>query len=101
MQMDDISLLKLTELCNVRACVCKVDLKQMLTRKATTEEDDKTLPQEMPVEHRRLGESYDGKHVTLLVAHQHLCLDTIVIQRHHQTIGSNGCTTCPLTRIYD
>ena len=48
---------------------------------------------------RRLGQRNDGERVAELVTHQHLRLHTIVVERHHQTVGSNGSATRTVTGI--
>ncbi len=50
-QMNDVSLFKLSETGNIRASICQVDLKKMFSRESAMEEDHNTLPKKMPVEH--------------------------------------------------
>ena len=100
MQVDDISLLELTKLRDVIARVCQVNVKEMFSGEATTHEDHQSFPEEMPVGKQSLWQSDDRQGVGLLVTYEHLRLGTIVIKGHHQTVGCQGSTSRPLTRIY-
>ena len=51
------------------------------------------LPQEMPAQQGRLGQSGNGKAVGLFVAYNHHCLHAVVVQRISQPVCSNGSTT--------
>ena len=61
--------------------------------------DDQPFPKEVPVKHRRLGQSDDCQRIRFLVAHEHLGLHTIIVQRLQQTVSSHCSTTRPLARV--
>ena len=93
MEVDDVGLLELRQAGDVRTGIGKVDLKEMTTGEMEPTIDDEAFPEEMPVEQRRFGQGYDSKRVAEFVAHQHLRLDPVVVEGHHQTVGCDGSTT--------
>ena len=52
MQMDDVGLLKLPQFGNVGTAIGDVNFEKMLAREVQLTEDDESLPEEMPMEHR-------------------------------------------------
>ena len=97
--MDDVGLLKLTELRDVGTRIGDIDLEEMLTLEMEPTKDHPSLPEEAPAVHGRLGQTGHGEGIGVLVAHQHLGLHTMIVEGHHQTTGSHGCPTRPLARI--
>jgi len=51
-------------------------------------EDAPTFPKKTQMVAQGMGEGYDGDVVCELVAHQHFGLDTVIIERVHQSVGS-------------
>ena len=98
-QMDDICLLKLWQLCDVCTTVGDIHLKQVLTVKVEPQPHDKTLPKEIELHPLLTWHCCYGQSVCLLVAHQHLRLHTIVVQRLHQPAGSYCSATRPFACI--
>ena len=98
-KMNQIRLLELAQFRDVTARIGNVDLEEMFLGKMQSAEDDQPLPEEMPTEHHRFGQSDYRQRVRLLVTYQHLRLDTIVVESHHQTVGCYGSATRPFTGI--
>ena len=99
-QVNHIGLLKLAQTRDVGSRVGKVYVEEVLAREMQTDEDVEPLLEEMPVATGRLGKADHGQRVALLVANEHASLHAMVVQRHHQTVGSYRSTTRPLTCIY-
>ena len=49
----------------------------------------------------RFGQGNDGERVAEFVAHQHLRLDPVIVEGHHQTVSCYGSTTRPITGIHN
>ena len=98
--MDDICLLKLTELGDIGARYCHVYLPEALAGEMEMPEYAPTLPEEVPLQPERTGQTDHGDVLSLLVAYQHLCLNAIVVKGIHQTVGSYSCSACFFTCIY-
>ena len=100
-QVDDIGFFELPETGDVCAGVGDIHLEEMLPREMQTAENDKPLPKEMPSQQGRTRQLCHRQTIRLLITHQHLSLDTVVVQRLHQTAGSYSGTTRSLTRVYN
>ena len=101
MQMDDISLLKLTGLGDICTCIGYIDIKQMLSAEVETPEHTPAFPKERPPEAPLLRQGRHADLVGLLVTYQHHGLRTIVLQCLHQTVGSQCGSSGLLTRIHN
>ena len=98
-QVDDVSLLELRQLGDVRAAIGNVDLEEMLAAQVQACPDNKTFPEEVPPAGTLSAQGTDRQTVALLVAYQHLRLGTVVVQRLHQPARCHGSTPRPLARI--
>lgn len=98
--MDDICLLKLTEPGDIGARCCHVYLPEALAGEMEMPEYAPALPQEVPLQPERTGQTDYGDVFCLLVAYQHLCLNAIVVKGIHQAVGCYCCSACFFTCIY-
>ena len=99
MEMDHVGLTKLWQTSDIGTSVGDVDLEEMTTGKEQSTVDDKTFPEKMPIEQWRIGQGNDRERIAEFVAYQHLRLDSMVVESHHQTVGSNGSTSRTVTGI--
>ena len=99
MEMNHVGLTELRQTGDVGASIGDIDLKEVTTGKEQSAIDDKTLPKEMPIDQWRSGQGDNGKRVAQFVTHQHLRLDAVVVERHHQAVGSDGSTSQTVTGI--
>ena len=98
-QVNDISLLELTQTSYISAAIGNINLKKMLALEMQTTEDNQALPKEIPAEPYRWRQSDDSQRIALLVAHQHTSLYPVIVQGFHQTIGCHRGPTRPFTGI--
>ena len=99
MKVDDVGLLELPETCDIGTCIGKVYLKEMPAREVASDEDDESLPKEVPAQPWRMGEDGDSQGIGLFVAYQHLRLDTVVVQGFRQTVGCYGSPSGTFTGV--
>ena len=99
-QMDDVGFLEFRQTCYVVARIGDVDVEEMLFGEAHVPEDAPTLPQEMPLSEDGTGHLGHGDRLCLLIAHQHLGLNSIVVKGIHQTVGCYCGATGLLACIY-
>ena len=92
--MDDICLLKLAEPGDIGTRCCHVYLPEALTGEMEMPEYAPALPQEVPLQPERTGQTDHGDVFCLLVAYQHLCLNAIVVKGIHQAVGCYCLFTC-------
>ena len=98
--MDDICLLKLAEPGDIGTRCCHVYLPEALTGEMEMPEHAPALPQEVPLQPERTGQTDHGNVFCLLVAYQHLCLNAIVVKGIHQAVGCYCRSACLFTCIY-
>ena len=100
-EVDDVGLLEFTQAGDVGTRIGNIHLKEMSALKAEPTEDDQPLPKKAPAIHGRLRKTDHRQGVGILIAHQHLGLDTIINKCHHQTVCSYSCPTRPVACIDD
>ena len=98
-QMDDVGLLKLGKTRDVDADIGQVELKELLPAEMKMPEQAPTLPKEVPPSEPRTGRLHHGDVVGHLVAHKHLGLHAIIVERVEQAAGGQGGPTCLLTCV--
>ena len=99
MQMDDICFLKLRQTSDIGARIGYRHLEEVLATEEIIKPDDQSLGQEMPLFQHVPAQSDDRRRFCLLVANKHLCFDAVVVQRDHQTLGSDSRPTRAFTRV--
>lgn len=99
-QMNDVSLLKLTQLGNIRACTSQIYFPKMDGREVKMPESTPAFPQKMPLQQRRMRQTGYRDILCCLITHQHLSLNTIIVKGFHQTVGCNCSTSRFLACIY-
>lgn len=77
-EVDDVGLLEFTQAGDVGTRIGNIHLKEMSALKAEPTEDDQPLPKKAPAIHGRLRKTDHRQGVGILIAHQHLGLDTII-----------------------
>ena len=101
MQMNDVCFLEFRQRRDVCSRIGNVYLKQVVLFESIGLPDNYALPDEAET----VAPAFlQGTHRDLsgfLVAYQHLCLDAIIFQGFHQSVGGNGCPTGPFGSIYD
>ena len=80
-EMNHVGLLKLAQAGDVKTGIGNVDLEKMFLREMQFAEDGQPFPEEMPTGAERGIQTHYGQRVALLVANEHLRLDTIVVER--------------------
>ena len=75
--------------CYISSSVGNIDLEEVFAIELVGDEDAKAFPYELQGLRPVLPDGDDGEAVCLFVAYQHLCLDTILLQGFHQSVGSN------------
>ena len=98
-QVDDIGFLELRQTGDIGADVGNVNLEEVLPQEVQAPEHRPALPKEVPLLPQRLRQSYHCDVIALLVAHQHLGLLAVVVQRVLQPVGSQCRPSRHLTRI--
>ena len=100
-QMDDVGFLELAQTSDIRTSIGDIDLKEVGSGEVEMTEYNETFPQEIPTEPPGLRQWHDSQCIRVFVTYQHLHLDTIVVQRLHQTVGGYSRPPRAFTRIYD
>lgn len=98
--MDDVGLPELRQARYVVTRIGDVDVEEMKLGEAHVPEDAPTLPQEMPLSEDGTGHLSHCDRLCLLIAHQHLGLNSIVVKSIHQTVGCYCGATGLLACIY-
>lgn len=98
--MDDVGLPELRQARYVVTRIGDVDVEEMKLGEAHVPEDTPTLPQEMPLSEDGTGHLSHRDRLCLLIAHQHLGLNSIVVKSIHQTVGCYCGATGLLACIY-
>ena len=101
MQMDDIGLLEGGMPCDVGAGIGQVYLKEILATEPVGDENAQTFPNEVDGVYPSLPYSDNGEAVGLLVAHQHLCSHSVLLQGLHESAGCYGRTADPFGCVDD
>ena len=101
LQVDDVGLLELPQSGDVGTGIRHVNLKETFPGEMEMAEQAPAFPEEVQALQPAVGKGYDGRVVAEFLAHQHLRLYAIALQRLHQTVGGNGGTTRFFARIYN
>ena len=91
-EVDDVGLLELRQSGDVRAGIGDIDGKQVVFLEVVGFPDDDAFPHELPYQAPALLEGHYADLVGLLVAHQHFCLDAVVLEGFHESACGDGCT---------
>ena len=88
-----VGLLELGQAGYVGACVGYIYLEEVPTLKVQVEEYGETFPQKVEPGEPTVRQLHHGDLVGLLLGYEHLCLDTVVVECLHKSVGCYCCAT--------
>ena len=100
-QVDDVCSLEFGKFRDVCSSIGDIHLKEILPTEVVGDEDAQTFPDELERLHPVVPNRNDGEVVSLLIAHKHLDLDTVLLQGFHESVGGNRSTSNTLRCVND